>query len=401
MKSKFVLSAILAALTQMLPAAALADDLSLVTANNGFGFKLLAQLAKDQPAENIFISPYSAATVLQMVDNGAGGQTKAEMQRVLGTGNLADADVNAANKSVAESLNTQNPDIILNTANAIWYRQGITVKPDFLACNRDFFEATVDALDFADPSAMNVINQWASDKTHGRITHIADKMIDPRTTALLLANAVYFKAKWAERFKVRATRDRPFYLPGGSRKTVPMMTQTRAFAYQRGANYQAVCLPYEGGNLAMFVFLPDTNSSPEALLNIGDGDNWQRVIKPGFNDEEGTLVLPKFKFDYGTELKNPLRTLGMKTAFERGQADFSGITSQPVYISGVLQKTFVEVKEEGTEAAAVTAISFGAEAIEMQPPKRFEMVVNRPFLFLIEDNRTGVFLFVGMVFDPS
>jgi serpin B len=379
----------------------MANDAKLAAADNGFGFKLLTQLVKEQPTQNIFISPYSAATVLQMVANGAAGQTKVEMQQVLGTGNLPDAKVNAANKEVAQLLNDSNTNVILNTADAIWYRSGVSVNPDFLAVNREFFDATVEPLDFSDPAAVDVINNWASEKTHGRISHLADGMIDPEYARLFLANAVYFKGKWEDPFDAGNTKDQPFYLRDGSQKTVSMMTKTKTFSYRHGTGYQAVRLPYEGGNLSMYVFLPDTNSSPEKLLSILTGDKWRRITKPGFSDERGTLDLPKFKIEYSVELKQPLQDLGMNAAFDTTNADFSDISSkEPLYISGALQKTFVEVKEEGTEAAVTGVAMMASQAFDMPPPNQFEMIANRPFLFLIEDNQTGVILFMGVVFDP-
>ena len=179
-----------------------------------------------------------------------------------------------------------------------------------------------------------------------------------------------------------------------------MMSQSKTFTYRRGTGYQAVRLPYEGENLAMYIFLPDTNSSPEKLLHLMNGDVWRRITKPGFADEDGDLQLPKFKLDYSVELTQPLQNLGMKTAFDIDKADFSDMSPEPLHISGALQKTFVEVKEEGTEAAAITGIQTIAAGIEESPPKRFEMIVNRPFLFLIEDNQTGTILFMGLIYDP-
>ena len=145
------------------------------------------------------------------------------------------------------------------------------------------------------------------------------------TPTLFLANVVYFKGKWADQFEVKNTKDQPFHLRGGGQKSIPMMAKTKTFAYFRGTDYQAVQLPYQGKNLAMYVFLPDTNSSPEKLLDNMNGDTWQRIIKPGFSDKEGTLMLPKFKLDYGVGLNQPLQAMGMKLAFEKKGGDFSGI----------------------------------------------------------------------------
>lgn len=382
------------------------DPQKLAAANNVFAFKLLEQIASDQPETNVFISPYSASTVLQMVANGAAGQTKTEMQNVLGTATasigLSSVELNKANKQIGESLRDDNKSVILEIANAIWCHKTARIKADFIACNKEFFGATVAPLDFADPHSADVINQWASDKTHGRINQIADpSMLDSVYGRLFLANVVYFKGKWSDPFEPGAARDRPFHLQDGSQKVVPMMSKSKTFTYRQGSGYQAVGLPYQGENLAMYVFLPDANSSPEKLLSIMNGDVWRRITKPGFADEDGDLVLPKFKLDYSVGLIQPLKELGMKTAFDPDKADFSGMSPEPLHISAALQKAFVEVKEEGTEAAAVTGIGMMDAGIPETPPKRFSMIVDRPFLFLIEDNQTGTILFMGLIYSPS
>lgn len=363
-----------------------------------FSFALLRQLAQDQPAANISISPYSAATVLQMVSNGAVGRTLAEMQQVLGTSGLSSANVNAAHKSIATALKSADNQVILETADAIWYRPGIKISPEFLAVNREFYDATVDALDFSDPHAVNVINDWASTKTHGKITRIADAMIDPHSARLFLADAVYFKGKWSHPFEAKDTKERPFHLRSGTRKQVPMMAQTRSLGYLEEPDYQAVRLPYAGENLAMYVLLPVPDSSLADLVGKLSGDAWERIRRQ-FRNADGSVVIPKFKIEYAIELRRPLESLGMKLAFDAGRADFSGIAPR-LFISGAIQKTFVEVNEEGTEAAAVTGVAAATTAYRL-PSQPFEMVVDRPFLFLIEDRPTQTILFVGLVFDPS
>jgi serine protease inhibitor len=378
-------------------AASEADQQKLAAADAGFAFKLLKEISKEQPGSNIFISPYSVSAALQMVCNGARGQTRSEMQQVLGTSGLSAEAVNGGNRDVDKSLNGRGTNIILNAANAIWCQKGTAIKPEFIACNQQFFGATVGTLDFGDPSSVGVINAWASEKTHGRITEIADGLINS-TTELFLANAVYFKGRWEEPFEVRDTKERAFHLRGGRQKQLPMMEQSRMFAYRQGRGYQAVRLPYQGWSLGMYVFLPDAGSSPEKLLSIMSGDTWQRVTKPGFSEREGRLVLPKFRLEYGVEMKRPLAALGMKSAFDG--ADLSGISEPSLFISAVRQRAFVEVNEEGTEAAAVTGVA-ASSAIEMKPRKPFQMIVDRPFLFLIADEQTGVVLFMGMVFDPG
>jgi serine protease inhibitor len=403
MKTKAFLITLLVSMMLSRAGASLADEQKLAAANNIFAFKLLKQIADEQPTQNVFISPYSASTALQMVANGAAGQTKMEMQKVLATDTantgLSDTGLNQANKEIAQSLHEGNASVILEIANGIWYHQSAKVNPDFLKCNRDYFDATVAPLNFADSHSVDIINDWASEKTHGRIPHIVDHL-DPESGRLFLANAVYFKGKWSDPFDPRATHDQPFYLRDGSQKTVSMMGKSGTFTYRRGTGYQAVRLPYQGENLAMYVFLPDANSSPEKLLSIMKGDTWQKITKPGFANEDGDLELPKFKLEYSKELTSPLQQLGMKTAFAPDKANFSGMSPEPLYISGVVQNTFVEVKEDGTEAAAVTGVSAIASAMPVTPPQRFEMIVDHPFLFLIEDSNTGTILFMGIIYDP-
>jgi serpin B len=372
----------------------------LAAANNTFAFKLLKQLATEQPGASVFVSPYSAATALQMAANGAAGQTKTEMQQVLETSGLSPAALNAASKAAAELLNPKDTNVILTTANALWYRQGAAVKPGFLEANQKYFSSTVKALDFGNvPAAEGEINQWASDQTHGRINGIADGMITPYTD-LILANAIYFKGKWLDPFDAKLTKERPFHPAAGAVKNLPMMEMSKKFTYRQGSGYQAVRLPYMGYELAMYVFLPDPGSSPAKLLQILNGDKWRRVTMPGFSDREGLVVLPKFKLENTFELNHPLEALGMKSAFHRNQADFSAMFSDPHFISKVRQKTFVEVGEEGTEAAAVTEMMTIAAGLEENPPPPpFKMIVDRPFLFAIVDARSEMILFMGVVND--
>ena len=369
----------------------------VASADVGFAFKLLKEVVKGEPGRNIFISPYGASSVLRMACTGAGGQTKVEMERVLGTVGLGTEVVNGANRDFDRMLNGKGTNIILSVANAIWCQKGAQVKPGFVSSCQECFGAKVGELDFLDPRSVGIINAWASEKTHGRISSIADGMINS-LTELFLADAVYFKGRWDEPFDVKMTKNRVFHLRGGKQKQVPMMEQTRKFDYRRGTGYEAVRLEYQGWSLGMYVFLPDAGSSPEKLVSIMTGDTWQRVTEPGFSRREGTVVLPKFRMEYGVELKAPLMALGMRTAF--GKADFTGISDHGLFVSAVRQRTFIEVNEEGTEAAAVTGMTLES-GIDMNPPKPFRMVVDHPFLFLIEDKETKAILFMGIVFDPG
>jgi serine protease inhibitor len=381
-------------------AASPTDQQKLTSANTGFAFRLLKEIAREQPATNIFISPYSVSSVLQMVCNGAGGKTKEELQQVLGTTGMTLAMVNQANQNLSQAINSGTSNVLLNSANAIWYRKGIPVRPEFIACNKQFYQAQVEGLNFDDPASVGIMNTWVNEMTHGRIPSIVAGPIEP-LTYLYLVNAVYFKGGWFIPFEAKDTKERPFHLCGGQQAKVPMMTQIRDFSYRRGTGYQAVRLGYKDRELGMYVFLPDPDSSPEKLLAIMHGGNWERITLPGFSKRHGTLVLPRFRLEYGVDLKRPLRALGLRHAFEG--ADFSGVSSVPGFISEALQKTFVEVNEEGTEAAAASMLAL-EKGEDMNPPKPFEMIVDRPFLFVIhhsDPDGSGSILFMGVVFDPS
>jgi serpin B len=378
--------------------AAPADQEKLASANTAFAFDLLKQIIREQPGTNVFISPFSVSTALQMVGNGATGETRAEMQRVLKTAGLPAGTLNAACKDLNQSLNSQ-PGVILNLANAIWYKEGLHLKSGFVSVNKQFFQAELAGVDFTKPESAQTINHWADASTRGKIKQVVQWPFHP-LTRVILANAIYFKGKWARPFDKRATKDYPFnVLSGGTPKQVPTMWQHGHFIYQQGDGFQAVRLPYAGWHLQMYLFLPDTNSSPTKLLADFSGETWRDKILPQFHATEGVLALPRFKLDYDVILNDPLQALGMRQAFA-GDADFSAMADEPLFVSEVKQKSFVEVNEEGTEAAAVTTVTMQATA-KFRPEKPFEMIVDRPFLFVIADDQTKSVLFMGVIYDPA
>lgn len=369
---------------------------ALASANSSFAFDLFKQIAASRPAGNIFISPYSVSSAMQMVNAGAAGGTRQEIERALHLNGLAANGT--AGKRLDESILSGQDDVILNLANSIWYKQGVELKPEFVAdCTNDF-RAETGALDFTSPLSAKTINDWAEKNTHGRITDIVQWPINP-LTRVILANAIYFKGHWARQFDQRATKNRAFTLPDGTQKQVPMMQQHGHYDYCQVPGYQAVCLPYAGGRLQMCLFLPDSGSSPKEMLGGLDGNAWQNKVLPQFRDHEGMVVLPRFKLDYAVILNSPLEALGIKQAFSTG-ADFSAMSGEKLFLSEVKQKSYVAVNEEGTEAAAVTTGTFGALAVR-RPEKPFEMILDHPFFFVIADRTTHSILFMGIVSDPG
>jgi serine protease inhibitor len=372
------------------------DQAKLAAANSGFAFDLFQQIVQEQPDANIFISPFSVSTVLQMLANGAVGATKREMDHVLHMDGLPAETLNAAAGGLNQSLNSQT-NVILELANAIWYQQGNRLKPEFVSVNREFFRAELGTVDFDRPQSGQTINHWADQRTHGKIRDIVRWPFDP-ATRMVLANAIYFKGKWETPFDGKETRPRAFHPAGGAEKQVPTMSRQGHFAYQRGDGFQAVQLPYAGRRLCMDVFLPDADSSLARLLARFNSASERSKMLEGFLEQDGTLALPRFKLEYDIRLNDALQTLGIRLAFKGG--DFSAMSDEQLEVSEVKQKSYVEVNEEGTEAAAVTVGIMRATAV-FRPQKPFEMIVDRPFFFVIEDNQTKSVLFMGVVSDPS
>ena len=369
----------------------------LAAGNNAFSFNLLRMLAQEQPGQNVFISPFSVSAALQIVCNGAEGETRKEMGGVLGTAGMAPGSVNEAYRELNASLKSAATNATLTLANAIWFSPHIQLKPEFVSASQNSFEAKISSLDFTDPRSPGVVNRWVAENTHGKIERIIEGGQLSGMTGAFIANAIYFKGTWDKKFDNKLTQSRSFHSGGDNTRLVSMMQQSGEFLYQEMANLQAARLPYAGGKLAMYLFLPSTNLSVSKLLAGMTGETWANS-RMNFKKREGKVGLPRFKLEFGAELKQALIALGMERAFRSGAADFTGISSTPLFINSVRHKTYVDVNEEGTEAAAVTGITMHMTA-ERPVEKPFEMILDRPFLFLIEDAGTKEILFAGVLND--
>lgn len=375
-----------------------AIDARLVSANTSFGFKLYHEVANKSAGKNVFISPASVALCLAMTYNGAVGETKEAMERALEIHGLTHAELNRAYAALRSELENPDPRVQLQIANSLWARKGISFNPAFIARNKEFYGAEVTALDFGDPGAPAIINAWVKDKTKDKIEKIVDS-IDAQSV-LFLINAIYFKGAWSTEFDKARTKDDVFTIGSGSQKRLPMMTQSGKYDYYEGRNFQAVSLPYGSGRVSMYVFLPAAGTGINQFLPSLTTANWDVWMK-SFSKTQGAIVLPRFKVEYEITLNDALKALGMGVAFDPDRANFSGIfqTAQNAFISKVKHKTFAEVNEEGTEAAAVTSTEIQVTSA-VQPRKSFTMVVDRPFFFAIRDNKTGSVLFLGSIVDP-
>ena len=365
-------------------------------AHNALGFNLLKQLAGDDE-KNVVISPLSISLAFSMVYNGAGGETEMEMAEVLQVDNLDRDQLNQENLALTQDLESADPKVELSIANSIWVRKGIDFNQSFLDLNRIYYRAKVSTLDFSLPTAAPTINAWVNQNTKGKIDSIVTPPIDPMLVMYLI-NAVYFKGSWTMEFDPELTMEGDFGLTNGSAVPVDYMNQNRDdFHYFENDNFQAINLPYgEDEKLSMVVFLPKgglTDLSPQLDLN-----NWKEWLE-SFEVKEGDLTLPKFKIEYETALIEPLKRLGMKKAFDHSLADFAGIADW-LFISEVKHKTFIEVNEEGTEAAAVTSIGMMDSGAIIPKNETFRMIVNRPFFFAIVDSVSQQVLFTGLIYNP-
>ena len=373
------------------------DYEKIVAANNGLGLTWLSEAEPNEDG-NIFISPTSLFMALSMVYNGADGVTKEEIAKVLQIEGMPANELNQANASLMNLLHSSSKRVQLIVANSIWLNENYHFQNQFAQHNRDYYNAEIQEIDIYDRESPKIINNWVKEKTNGKIEEIVESPLDPDLVTILI-NAIYFKGDWKYEFAKSQTEDRPFYLADGTTKSILLMTLHEKLPYMENETLQAVSLPYgENNEMSMNVFLPKENIRLEEFKGKLTYENWQKWTSE-FQEKEGTVLLPKFKLEYETSLKNTLQKLGMTTAFTKG-ANFSKMIQEddPLWISQVKQKTFIDVNEEGTEAAAATSVEMVTETFNMDGP--FHMEVNRPFLITITENKSGHILFIGAINNP-
>lgn len=372
-------------------------DSKLVDANTRFGFKLFQEILKQDSNKNVFVSPTSVAIALSMTYNGAGGETQQAIANALQLQGMSLQAINQANNALKTSLENADPAVQMSIANSLWAKQGINFKPDFLQQNQQYYGAKVTELDFKNPDSVNIINSWVKENTKGKIDTIVDKL--KPDDVLFLINAIYFKGNWTKPFDKSQTTDRPFNLSNDNQKQHPAMSQSGKYRYYENDSFQAVSLPYGKGRMSLYVFLPNKTTTLDTFQQQLTSESWQQWMNQ-FAMRQGSVQLPRFKFDYNIKLNKALKSLGMEKAFSPG-ADFSNMTSASVAINEVKHKTFVEVNEEGTEAAATTSVGMALTSARMPAEEPFKMIVDRPFFCAIRDNQTGTILFMGSIKDPK
>jgi serine protease inhibitor len=375
---------------------------SLVRTSNQFGLHLFRTVNQTESSKNVFISPLSVSMALGMTLNGASGTTEEAIRSTLDFSGMTQEEINSSYHSLMELLRNLDPKVEFNIANSIWHRLGFAVEREFIETNQRYFEAIVSGLDFSSPDASNTINQWVDLNTNGKIKQIVSSPT-PDYVVMYLIDAIYFKGTWTYQFDKERTSDAPFYLPDGTTRTTKLMQLRGTLPYAETAAYQTVELPYGDSLFSMIVVLPKPGESIEAFVNNLTDDSWSN-LKDSLHLELGTVYLPKFKLEYEKALNDALTAMGMGIAFDPDRADFRRISQQVyemgerLFISEVKHKTFVQVDEEGTEAAAVTSVEIGMTSAG---PREFVMRVDRPFFFVITERLSGTLLFVGKIVEPT
>lgn len=377
-----------------------AFQVAIVEQGNDFGFETYKLLANSQ--ENMMISPVSIGMALDMTYNGAKGETREAMAAALKIQGIDIKTLNQNNQALLYLLSTADSKVTLDIANSLWLRDGFELNQDFSDRVETHYLATLQTQDFSDPKAAAVINNWVDENTRGMIEEIVTPPIDP-AAVMFLINAMSFKGEWTSPFDKELTSEQDFKTGAGQTVKVPMMFQSGAFDYLKAANFQAVRLPYgEADRMAMYLFLPNEDANLaqfQEQLNQANWKSWLTLFKNG----EGSVMLPRFTMEYEQSLNSVLTDLGMGIAFEAGKADFSDMTAvetsdHELYISEVKHKTYIQVDEVGTEAAAATSVEIGLTSM---PVNDFELKFDRPFFYAIQDKETGAILFMGSVGDPS
>ena len=371
----------------------------LVEASNEFGINLFKKTNDLAPDKNLFVSPFSALQALSMTYNGANGITKSEMAKALCFKDASDAQVNEYNQSLAKALLNADSKVLFEIANSIWYRQEYNVFPAFIEVSQNSYNAEVKPCNFSDPSTLNAINDWCKNKTHEKIPTILDQI--PDKAFMYLINAIYFKGSWQYSFDKAKTQTADFYLSNDAKVGHSQMMLQTKLKYFSNNDYSMVELPYGSGTFNFVILLPNYNKTVDDIINNMSPQQWKESMT-NMTKNDVVVKMPKFKLECEGLLNKPLKIMGMPTAFEDTTADFSKITTDVgLYISRVIHKTFIDLNEEGTEAAAVTAVEMSFTSIGGETNTTKWFTANKPFVYAITEKSTGAILFIGKMINPT
>ncbi|WP_353683656.1 serpin family protein [Thermodesulfovibrio sp. 3907-1M] len=377
-------------------------------ANNRFTFEIYQKLTHGKEDKNLFFSPFSIISAMVMTYEGARGQTKEEMEKVFHFP-VDDKARREGFLKLINEINKKDKKYELHTANALWAEKSYKFLEDYLKTVERYYHGKATNVGFIDPSereqAVSMINSWVLGHTNGKIKDIIKPQAVSQDTRLILTNAIYFKGKWKLQFDKKLTKDDDFKVTADKKIKVPMMRMAMKgfndypeFNYAETDELQALELPYEGEELSMLILLPKGN-----LENLEKTLSYEKIegIKRSLSLRLVELYLPRFKFETEYSLNSVFAEMGMPTAFSNF-ADFSGMDgTKKLKIDKVIHKAFVEVNEEGTEAAAATAVVMVTKSALNEPKKPVVFRADHPFIFIIQHNKTGAILFIGRVYEPK
>jgi serine protease inhibitor len=375
-----------------------AQEREIVEAGNDFALKITRLINNDERG-NFFISPLSVGYALGMTYNGAAGETKAGIKNTLDYGSLTDKEINQSYLNLTRQLRGMDKKVAMEIANSVWYTQELQIKKPFKNILKEYYDAEATALNFGNPASKDIINKWIEDKTLGKIKDMLDQI--PPDAVMYLVNAIYFKADWTFQFDKSATKKEPFKLEGGGEVMVDMMfSKGVEVSYLVKEKFTYIEIPYGNGQFKFTILLPHQGYSVDDVFTGLDAHQLKNLSsQAGKNTVE--LKLPKFKLEYKKLLNDDLSEMGMARAFSEKEAEFPDFfeLSEPPYISRVLHQAFLEVNEEGSEAAAATIVEIEVTSYPGDPkPQR--ITIDRPFGFFIFEKHTNTVLFAGKLMKP-
>lgn len=371
---------------------------------SGFAFNFFKNLQSTQPdSDNIFVSPLSLHMDLGMLLNGASGDTYNQMKNALQLQNLSLDNVDSTYQTLLQDLPKADEQVQFGLYNSVWYRNSFSVEPNYIEQLKNYFDVTVQGLPFISSDA-DIINNWASDKTNGKIKNVIDKTEITPESIMFLLNALYFKGNWSTRFDKNATKDYTFHLENGSTKQVKMMMHTDTFHYNFTSNYKAIRLPYGNGQFSMTIILPNDGNKIADILNSMDESQWNN-LQNEMNVGEGKMQigLPRFKIsNYNVNLITTLQKMGIIDLFTPGSADLTKINNNAIslglYVNLLKQLTYLNVDEQGTEAAAITVGGVVVTSMPFPPPS---IICDQPFGLIISECTSNTILFMGRIMNPD
>ncbi len=385
------------------------DNLTTVNDNNDYSvnepilerddfvFAFYSEITKENEKSNIFFSPFGISTAFSIAYEGAEGNTASEMLQVFGF----ESDDKKRQEKISDALSRLNHKddwYKLQVANALWIKDEYKIKQDYIDTVQTHYSGTVENVDFVTDDGIDRINQWVKDKTNDKIEKILEPDSTDELTLMVITNAVYFKGKWSSQFSPEKTTDKPFWTDKNNSVMIPMMSEPAdVYNYAETDYFQALELNYLGRDISMVVLLPKDRDGIKSLEQSINKDKFDS-IKNSMTRQPLTVQMPKFEFETEYDLIKPLQSLGLHDAFDENDANFQGITNEQVYLAQAKHKAFVNVNEEGTEAAAITGLVF--EFTSGPPEPVAEFIADHPFMFIIQEKETGEILFIGRLVSP-